>query len=146
MTERPSTALQKANARRHHDTLSAVHQAITDLQRSGSTITFTAVAKASGVARSWLYDQPEIRHLIGQLRHSTPPPAIDNERATAESLRRMAEGLRLELGRLRQENKALRDQLARQLGLERTHTNTRRPSPGQDMSSPSSPSLTSTSS
>jgi hypothetical protein len=75
-----------------------------------------------------------------------PPPALDNERASAESLRRLAEGLRLELGRLREENKALRDQLARQLGINRTHAKTLRPSPGEDTSSPSSPSLTSTSS
>ena len=146
MTERPPAGLQAANARRHHDALSAARQAITDLQRSGNTITFTAVAKTSGVARSWLYDQPEIRQLIGQLRHSAPPAAVDNERATTESLRRMAEGLRLELGRLRDENKALRDQLARQLGRDRTHPKTLPTSPGEDMSSPSSPSLTSTSS
>jgi hypothetical protein len=145
MTERPPAGLQAANARRHHDALSAARQAITDLQRSGNTITFTAVAKASGVARSWLYDQPEIRHIIGQLRHSAPPAAMDNERATTESLRRMAEGLRLELGRLREENKTLRDQLARQLGRDRTHAKTLTP-PGEDMSSPSSPSQTRTTS
>jgi hypothetical protein len=146
MTKPPPTALQAANARRHHQAHSAVRQAITDLQRSGSIITFTAVAKTSGVARSWLYDQPDIRQLIGQLRRNAPPPAVDNQRASAESLRRMAEGLRLELGRLRQENKALREQLARQLGHDRTRATTLRPSPGEDISSPSSPSLTSTSS
>jgi hypothetical protein len=146
MTEPPPTALQAANARRHHQAHCAVRQAITDLQRSGSVITFTAVSKTSGVARSWLYDQPDIRQLIGQLRRSAPPPVVDNERASAESLRRMAEGLRLELGRLRQENKALREHLARQLGHDRTHATTLRPSPSEDISSPSSPSLTSTSS
>ena len=119
MTELPA-ALAAANARRHDAALSAVRQAIGDLQRSGGTITFAAVAKASGVARSWLYDQADVRQLIGRLRRTAPPPAVDNERASTESLRRMAEGLRLELGRLREENKALRDQLARQLGLDRS--------------------------
>lgn len=145
MSAAETSALDAANARRHQAALVAARQAIAELQRAGSGVTFAAVAKSSGVARSWLYDQPEIRQLIARLRRTAPPPAANNDRASTESLRRMTEGLHLELGRLREENKALREQLARQLGLNRSHNNARA-LPGEDMSPPSSPGPTSTSS
>ena len=144
-TAEPPSALAAANSRRHLAALSAARQAISDLRASGAAVTFTAVAKTSGVARSWLYDQAELRQLIGSLRGAAPPPRRD-ERASTESLHRITEALRLELARLRDENKTLREQLARQLGINRTHPERRDHQPhGADMSSPSSPSPTSTS-
>ena len=65
-------ALKAANTRRHQAALAAARGAIATLQRSGSTISFTAVAKSSGVARSWLYQQAELRQLIGRLRTAGP--------------------------------------------------------------------------
>jgi hypothetical protein len=135
-------ALKAANTRRHQAALAAARQAIATLQRSGSTITFTAVAKSSGVARSWLYQQAELRQLIGRLRTAAPPPAVDYQRASTESLHRMAEALRLETTRLREENKTLKEQLARQLGLTRAQHKPHSSPPGEDMSSPSSPGAT----
>lgn len=143
--ETPS-ALAAANLSRHQAALGAARHAIADLQASGADVTFAAVAKTSGVARSWLYDQAEIRQLIGRLRDDAPPPALHAERATAESLHQIADALRLELARLGDENKTLREQLARQLGINRTQASRSRPDTGQDMSSPSSPTPTSTSS
>ena len=67
-------ALKAANTRRHQAALAAARGAIATLQRSGSTISFTAVAKSSGVARSWLYQQAELRQLIGRLRTAGPHP------------------------------------------------------------------------
>lgn len=141
--ETPSP-LEAANHRRHQAAVGAVRQAISDLQASGAAVTFTAVAKTSGVARSWLYDQAEIRQLIGRLRCAAPLSRLEG-RASTESMQRIAEALRLEIARLREENKTLREQLARQLGVNRTHPERRDPrSHGEDMSSPSSPAPTST--
>ena len=141
----PPSPLAAANSRRHQATLSAARQAISDLQAAGAAITFTAVAKTSGVARSWLYDHAEIRQLIARLRCAAPPPP-HHQRASTESLHRITEALRLDLARLREENKTLREQLARQLGINRTHPDQRdQQSHGDDMSSPSSPARTSTS-
>ena len=42
-------------------------------------------------------------------------------RATADSLRQRLDAARAENTRLRAENRSLRDQLARQLGLQRSH-------------------------
>lgn len=144
MTETPS-ALAAANSRRHETALSTARQAISDLQADGAAVTFTAVAKASGVARSWLYDQTEIRQLIGTLRGAAPKSPRRDERASTESLHRITEALRLEITRLREENKTLREQIARQLGINRTLPTTRQ-AHGQDTSSPSSPAPTSSSS
>ncbi|MGH9266552.1 MAG: DUF6262 family protein [Acidimicrobiales bacterium] len=143
MTDTPSS-LAAANSRRHDIALSAARRAITELQADGTAVTFTAVAQASGVARSWLYDNTEMRHLIGRLRGAAPGPRHD-ERASAASQRSIAETLRLEIARLREENKALRDQVARQLGINRTLPAVRH-TDGEDMSSPSSPAPTSGSS
>ncbi len=135
-------ALKAANTRRHKAALTAAREAIATLQRSGSTVTFTAVAKSSGVARSWLYQQAELRQAIGRLRTAGPPPVVDYERASTESLHRITEALRLESARLREENRMLKDQLARQLGLNRAHQKPFTSPSGEDMSSPSSPKVT----
>jgi hypothetical protein len=116
--------------------------AIDSLQRSGSTITFTAVSKTAGVSRTWLYEQADLRQLIGRLRTAPPPPVVDNERASTDSLRRMGEGLRLELNRLRVENGLLREQMARQLGTQRALQRAPDPDVGVDMSTPSTPDVT----
>ena len=110
------TALAAANARHRNAALAAARQAINDLRRSGTAVTFVAVAKTAGVSRSWLYEQADLRQLIGRLRDATPPPIADNERASTESLRRMADALRLELSHLREENRFLKEQIAHQLG------------------------------
>jgi Family of unknown function (DUF6262) len=135
-------ALHAANARRRQSTLTAARKAINDLQRSGNTITFTAVANTARVSRTWLYQQPDLRQLITRLRTTAPPPAIDNARASTDSLHRMAEALRLELNHLRRENRTLKDQMARQLGARRQQQTAPTPDHGDDMSTPSTPKLT----
>lgn len=145
MTDTPS-ALAAANSRRHQAALSAARRAINDLQADGTAVTFTAVAKTSGVARSWLYDNAEIRQLIGTLRGAAPRAPRRDERASAASLHGIAEARRLEIARLRKENKTLREQLARQLGINRTLPRATRADRGEDTSSPSAPAPTSTSS
>jgi hypothetical protein len=138
--------LARANARRHDAALTAARDAIGHIQGEGGTLNFGAVATAAGVSRSWLYRQPEIRELISQLR-TVPPhqPARRPQRASTDSMRQMLDTLRTELTRVRDENRVLRNQLARHLGAQRMqgkHANV----PGGDMSTPSTPTSTRTSS
>ena len=109
---------------------------------------YAAVAHAAGVSRTWLYRQDQIRDLISQLRDQPPAAARTAQRASTDSLRQRLDTARAEITRLRAENRSLRDQLARQLGLQRTHgqqsarravMTPARPLPadcGEDMSTP----------
>ena len=82
---------------------------------------YAAVAHAAGVSRTWLYRQDQTRDLISQLRdHEPPAAALTAQRATTASLRQRLDTARAEITRLQAENRSLRDQLARQLGLQRT--------------------------
>ena len=113
--------LAQANARRHQAALSAAHHAIEQLHREGKAVNFSAVAHSAGVSRGWLYRQKQIRDLISKQRALDPPRArVTAQRATADSLRQRLDAARTEITRLRAENHSLRDQLARQLGLQRT--------------------------
>ena len=116
-----SSFLAQANARRHQAALTAAHHAIEQLQRQGQPVSFSAVAQSAGVSRGWLYRQDQIRDLISRQRALQPPATrVTTQRATADSLRQRLDTARAENTRLRAENRSLRDQLARQLGLQRT--------------------------
>ena len=113
-----SPSLAQANARRHQAALAAAHHAIEQLRREGKPVNYAAVAHAAGVSRTWLYRQDQIRDLISQLRDHEPPATAQH--ASTDSLRQRLDTARAEITRLRAENRSLRDQLARQLGLQRT--------------------------
>ena len=85
-------------------------------------ITFRGFAEAVGVSRSWLYRQPQLREQLGQLRHqrSRRDPSVPlAERATEDALRQQIHACQDEITRLRTENQALHEQLARRLGAAR---------------------------
>ena len=67
----PPAPLAAAAARRHELTRARAIQALRELDRAGTPVTFAAVAAAAGISRSWLYTQPDIRDQIQQLRAST---------------------------------------------------------------------------
>ena len=120
--------LAKANARRHDAALAAAHEAIERLGREGRSVNFEAVANAAGVSRAWLYREPEIRELVTQLRAlPTRTTARAALRASTDSLRQRLDTARDEISRLRAENDALRDQLARHLGAQRVQPLRQRP-------------------
>lgn len=130
MTSKPTTSadtrratLAQAATRRRERTLHAATTAIEDLDRAGQPINFSAVAHRAGVSRAWLYRETVIRDLITQLRSSggRTPTTPATQRATADSLRQRLSAATAEIGRLHQDNAALRDQLARLLGHQRTH-------------------------
>jgi len=115
-----SRFLAQAAAERHQATVARAQAAIEKLDRSGHTVTFSAIAQAAGVSRSWLYRHPDTRDLITRLRSrrspaATTPPAA--QQATTESLRQRLHTTRAEISSLRAENIALRDQLARRTNI-----------------------------
>jgi len=118
------TPLAVAVARRHELTRARATQALRELDRAGTPVTFASVAAAAGISRSWLYTQPDIRDQIQRLRDTTaktPASAIPaRQRATDASLRsRLAAALERNHV-LAEENTRLRRQLARALGDQRS--------------------------
>ncbi|MGH3259937.1 MAG: DUF6262 family protein [Streptosporangiaceae bacterium] len=115
--------LAQAAASRHQATLTKASNAIERLDRSSQPVTFSAVAAAAGVSRTWLYRNPAIRDLITRLRTEPSQPASTPaaQRATTGSLRARLDAARQEITRLRAENTTLRDQAARHLGQQRAH-------------------------
>jgi hypothetical protein len=116
--------LAAAAARRHQLTRARAIQALRELDRAGSPVTFASVARAAGISRSWLYTQPDIRDQIQQLRGTrSPGPASAipaSQRATDTSLRaRLTTSLQRNQ-QLAEENARLRRQLARALGDHRS--------------------------
>ena len=47
-----------------HDTLTAVEQACADLLAAGQPVTFTSVARLSGISRPALYRNPSLRAVV----------------------------------------------------------------------------------
>jgi hypothetical protein len=113
--------LAQAAAIRHQATLNKASNAIEHLARSGQPVTFSAVAAAAGVSRTWLYRNPGIRDLITRLRTGPPRPARTPaaQRASAESLHARLDAATQEISRLRAENATLRKHAARHLGQQR---------------------------
>jgi hypothetical protein len=71
MCPEAATPLVAAAKRRHELTRARAIQAIRELDRAGTAVTFTAVAGQARVSRSWLYSQPDICRQIRQLREAT---------------------------------------------------------------------------
>ena len=117
--------LAEAAARRHELTRAKAVQALREIDRAGTPVTFARVAEAAGISRSWLYTQPDISSQIRRLRQKTNAagsagtiPAA--QRATDASLRaRLATALERNK-QLADENVRLRRQLARALGDQRS--------------------------
>ena len=116
--------LAAAAARRHQLTRARAIQALRELDRAGSPVTFASVAGTAGISRSWLYTQPDIRDQIRQLRGTrSPSPASTvpaSQRATDTSLRARLTAALQRNQQLAEENARLRRQLARALGDHRS--------------------------
>jgi hypothetical protein len=117
--------LSEAASRRHELTRSKAIQALRELDRAGTPVTFAGVAQAAGVSRSWLYTQPDISSQIRRLRQNTDGtgsagavPA--SQRTTGASLRARLTAALDRNKQLADENARLRRQLARALGDQRS--------------------------
>ena len=117
----PPDPLSEAAARRHELTRSKAIQALRELDRAGTPVTFAGVAQAAEVSRSWLYTQPDISGQIRRLRQKTDGASSAGaipagQRASDASLRaRLAAALDRNK-QLADENARLRRQLAIALG------------------------------
>ena len=117
--------LSEAAARRHELTRARAIQALRELDRAGTPVTFARVAREAGISRSWLYTEPDISSHIRQLRERTDGAGSAGaipagQRATDASLRaRLAAALERNR-QLADENARLRRQLARALGDQRS--------------------------
>ena len=113
--------LSEAAARRHELTRSMAIQALRELDRAGIPVTFTGVARAAGVSRSWLYTQPDISSQIRRLRKNTDGAGAvpAGQRTTDASLRARLTAALDRNKQLAEENARLRRQLARALGDQR---------------------------
>jgi uncharacterized protein DUF6262 len=146
MRPEAATPLVAAARQRHELTRARTIQAIRELDRAGTAVTFTAVASQAQVSRSWLYSQPDICRQIRQLREatgrSTTAPIPASQRASDTSLLRRletahAENRRLsdQCAQLRAEIARLRRQIAHLLGEQRqagTHARDPRQNPGNN--------------
>ena len=97
-------------------------EALRHLDATGVAVTFTSVARAAAVSRSWLYRQDDLRAEIDRLRPSrttTSAPVPSTQRASANSLQRRLEASIDEIQRLKAENHQLRQQAAKHLGEQR---------------------------
>jgi len=117
--------LSEAAARRHELTRAKAVQALRELDRTGTPVTFAGVAQAAGISRSWLYTQPDISSQIRRLRkeknaagYAGGIPAA--QRATDASLRARLTAALDRNKQLAEENARLRRQLARALGDQRS--------------------------
>lgn len=119
-----SAHLIAAARRRSDDARSRAVTALRRLDSDGQPVSFSTVASASGVSRSWLYAQDDLREQIGRLRTRqqqapSSPPVPDRQRATPASLLRRLEAATTRIRVLEADNRQLRDALERALGEQR---------------------------
>jgi len=86
---------------------------VRQLIKEGRPINFETVKEVSGVSRAWLYNQPELRQRIEQLRgQSQPKKSVPSEqRASQASNAAKVKTLLQEVKKLRAENQGLRHHL-----------------------------------
>jgi hypothetical protein len=117
------TPIVTAARQRHELTRAKAIQALRELDRAGTPITFEIVANAAGVSRSWLYTQADIRAEIQRLRDATrwaPTPSIPAAQRTSDSSAQARLQAAVQRNRaLAEDNQRLRRQLAQALGQQR---------------------------
>jgi len=105
--------LQKAAAARHEQTRQRAIDALDHLQSTGATVTIAGLARSAGVARSWIYTQPDLLDRINAQPPSTRAAAANpRTRTSEESWRRRIELAHQRIKELAAENQQLRTQLA----------------------------------
>ena len=121
MTTPPTrSALAKVTEARVTETRRRAEEAIRELDRQGWPVTFASVAGAASVSRSWLYRETDIRAEIDRLRARRGDGATQSvQRASADSIKRQREALIDELNILKEENRRLREEVARAYGQQR---------------------------
>jgi len=126
------TAIVTAARRRHELTRAKAIQALRELDRTGTPLTFETVARTANVSRSWLYAQADIRIEIQRLRVATQrapsPPIPAGQRASLASTHARLQAALQRNHALDQDNQRLRRQLAQALGQQRRDPTPAKPS------------------
>jgi small-conductance mechanosensitive channel len=122
-----SAYIAAAARRRSDDARRRAVTALRSLDAGGQPVTFSTVAAAARVSRSWLYAQDDLREQVERLRarrQQAPasPPVPDRQRATPASLLRRLEAATARIRTLESENRQLREGLERALGEQRAAT------------------------
>lgn len=132
MTKTDNTRfLTRANEERRQATRARARAAIEQLDSDGRPVIFS-VAQTARVSCTWLYRESDIHDTIVSLRSVNLPqtPSVPSaQRMSMESLDAQLDAARTEITRLRSDNLAMRDQRARQLGMERANGHFRPASP-----------------
>ena len=113
MSEREE-ALKKSWVKRTNDAREKVRSTISIMVASEQEITFSGVAKQSGVARSFLYKDPEIKQEIEKHRIETRKIAIrkaDQRKRTAKSRDTVIEAKDKRIKKLEEEIRQLKLEL-----------------------------------
>lgn len=104
--------LQKAATARHEQTRQRAIDALDHLLSTGAAVTVAGLARSAGVARSWLYTQPDLLDRINTQPSSTHAAANPRTKSSEESWQRRIALAHQQIKELTQENKQLRTQLA----------------------------------
>lgn len=108
-------ALNGYNEQKKQDTAERVNKAIDTLMRKKTTINFETVAKAAGVSRATLYNNPKLKERIMGLRAMASIPlskeAPDLQKAKVQRLEETVADLKVRVRQLEMDNKKLIIQL-----------------------------------
>lgn len=108
--------LAAAARRRREQTLTRARTALQQLRETDQPVTITALAAQAGVSRAWLYAETELRDDIQRLRSqpTRPRPAhTEHQPASDASLRQRLTLAHERIRELEDDNRQLRDQIAR---------------------------------
>lgn len=112
MTHKRNTdGLAKAARIRRQETIQRVSSAIKSLEKNGKTINFNSVSKQSGVGKTWLYKEKEVRERISKIRQNTAPIKKISDNFNSESKDAVIKMLKNHIKEMEGENKELKKQI-----------------------------------
>jgi aspartate/tyrosine/aromatic aminotransferase len=113
------TGLHAAAQRKRDATLARARRALAELADKGAQITFQSVARHAGVTRQWLYEQPELRAQIEQLRSQLADGVPARQRSSDASLQQRLRTVLDDNAALRSQVRELKHELALAYGAHR---------------------------
>lgn len=116
----------EASNRRRQNTIARARAGLERLLDAGEPVSVARLATEARVSRSWIYTQPDLLDEIQQAQPTAGNAASvhDTEGASAASLRRRLELAHQRIRQLTDDNRRLRDQLARAHGQRRAERQT----------------------
>lgn len=118
MHKRNTQGLKNHAQQKRDQAIEQTEKAIRQLIKECRPINFGTVAEVAGVSRTWLYNQPETRDRIEQLRDQQPgkKKVVRSQKASDASNAAMVHTLKDQVQRLRSENQGLRHHMEKVVG------------------------------